>query len=433
MRRGQQGQALPLVLVTAAVVLAGAVALFAISRAHVAVVRAQTVADVAAVSAARELRARLGEVAADPAGPASSPAWRVRLGAVADAAARPAGARVESVAFPAPASWPPTAVQVEVSLPAPRGMRARAVARAGLLASAAMPAGATGWARGGGYRGPLVYRDGKPMCPAVGAAFDLMDAAARAEGVDLMVTSGFRSDAEQAVLFRRHPDPRWVAPPGRSRHRDATELDLNMLGGDGAHAWLRANGGRFGFVQRYSWEPWHWGYLPGCGAGATPGPASPRAAGTALPTWVPARYRTLITTSATASGLQPVLLAALLRSESGFDARAVSPAGAQGIAQLMPGTARGLGVTDPFDPAQAVPAAARLLAGHVRAFGSVPLALAAYNAGRGGVERHGGIPPYPETQAYVARVLALAGGAASIGGGPGGDGVALIRIPGRPV
>ena len=148
---------------------------------------------------------------------------------------------------------------------------------------------------------------------------------------------------------------------------------------------------------------------------------------------MPTEVRALITTAALQNGLQPVLLAALLRSESGFDPRAVSPAGAQGIAQLMPATARGLGVSDPFDPAQAVPAAARLLSGHVRSFGSVPLALAAYNAGPGAVQRYGGIPPYPETQAYVARVLALAGGAASIGGGPGGDGVALIRIPGRPV
>jgi soluble lytic murein transglycosylase-like protein len=397
------------------------------------VVRAQTVADVAAVSAARELRARLGEVAADPAGRASAPVWRARLAAVAEAAARPAGARVDSVAFPDGAAWPPTSVQVAVSLPAPRGLRAVAVARAGLLASAARAAGATGWASGGGYAGPLVYRDGKPMCPAVAAAFDLMDAAAHADGVDLLVTSGFRSDAEQAVLFRRHPDPKWVARPGRSRHRDATELDLNMLGGDGAHAWLRTNGGRFGFVQRYSWEPWHWGYLPGCGGSAPASPGAAAGGAGAVPGWVPARYRALVTASALRNGLQPALLAALLRSESGFDPRAVSPAGARGIAQLMPATARGLGVADPFDPAQAVPAAARLLSGHVRAFGSVPLALAAYNAGPGAVQRYGGIPPYPETQAYVVRVLALAGGAASIGGGPGGDGVGLIRIPGRPV
>jgi hypothetical protein len=269
------------------------------------------------------------------------------------------------------------------------------------------------------------------MCPAVAAAFDLMDAAARADGVDLQVTSGFRSDAEQAVLFRRHPDPRWVAPPGRSRHRDATELDLNMLGGDGAHAWLRDHAGRFGFVQRYAWEPWHWGYVPGCGARA--GVGAPGARPADLPGWVPAAYRGPVATAAVRHGLPPLLLAALLRSESGFDPRAVSPAGARGIAQFMPATARGIGLRDPFDPAQAIPAAARLLSGHVRAFGSVPLALAAYNAGPGAVRRHGGIPPYPETQAYVARVLALAGGAASIGGGPGGDGVALVRIPGRPV
>ena len=343
MRRGQEGQALPLVLVTAGLLMAGAVALFALGRAHVAVVRAQTVADVAAVSAARELRARLGEMAADPAGAASAPAWRARLAAVASAAAGPAGARLESLAFPDGAAWPPATVEVVVSVPAPRGMRARAVARAALLASAALPGGATGWASGGGYAGPLVYRDGKPMCPAVAAAFDLMDAAARADGVDLLVTSGFRSDAEQAVLFRRHPDPKWVAPPGRSRHRDATELDLNMLGGDGAHAWLRDNAGRFGFVQRYSWEPWHWGYIPGCGGGRAPGRPSAAAAG-ALPAWVPARYRTVITTAALRNGLQPVLLAALLRSESGFDPRAVSRAGAQGIAQFMPATARGMGV-----------------------------------------------------------------------------------------
>jgi hypothetical protein len=76
----------------------------------------------------------------------------------------------------------------------------------------------------------------------------------------------------------------------------------------------------------------------------------------------------------------------------------------------MPGTARGVGLADPFDPEQAIPAAARLLGGHLRAFGSAPLALAAYNAGPGAVSRYGGVPPYAETQAYVARVMALAAG-----------------------
>ena len=152
-----------------------------------------------------------------------------------------------------------------------------------------------------------------------------------------------------------------------------------------------------------------------------------------LPVWVPAPYRGLVTSAALGAGLPPILLAALLRSESGFDPRAVSPAGARGIAQFMPATARGLGLGDPFDPAEAIPAAARLLAGHLRAFGSVPLALAAYNAGPAAVERYGGVPPFRETQAYVARIMALAGGAAALAGGPAGDGVTLLRAGDRLV
>ena len=91
----------------------------------------------------------------------------------------------------------------------------------------------------------------------VAAAFDRMAAAARHDGVTLVVNSGFRSDAEQAALFAAHPDPRWVAPPGKSLHRCATELDL---GPESAYGWLAANATRFGFVQRYSWEAWHYGF-----------------------------------------------------------------------------------------------------------------------------------------------------------------------------
>lgn len=432
-RRAQGGQAFPLVLAIGTVVLLAAVALFVLGRAQLAAAQAQTAADIAALSAGRELGSHVGEMALD--GPGRSAAWRARLGRTAEAAAGPAGARVEDLRFPG-STWPPVNVEVVVSAPGPRDARARAVARAGLVASGSVAdAGPEGWARGGGYSGPLRYRDGKPMCPAVAAAFDLMDAAAQAEGIDLVVVSGFRSDAEQAVLFARHPDPRWVAPPGRSRHRDATELDLNMNGGSAAYPWLARNGGRFGFAQRYSWEPWHWGYVAGCGpedadGGGEAGVRAPKGPVAALPVWVPPRYRALVASSAIANGLSPVLLAALLQAESGFDPGAVSPVGAQGIAQLMPGTARGLGLSDPFDPAAAIPAAAGLLAGHVRAFGSIPLALAAYNAGPGAVARYGGIPPYPETQAYVARILALAAGAGIIPGAPGG-GVRLIRVDGR--
>jgi len=184
-----------------------------------------------------------------------------------------------------------------------------------------------------------------------------------------------------------------------------------------------------GGYRHHSPEPWHYGYLPGCGAGAAPGVAA--AAGT-LPGWVPIALRPVITSSAAANGIAPVVLAALLRSESGFDPRAVSPVGAQGIAQFMPATARGIGLRDPFDPAQAIPAAARLLGGHVREFGSLPPALAAYNAGAGAVRRYGGIPPYRETQAYVARILALSGGASAPGGGVSRlGGVVLLRVDGR--
>ncbi len=245
-REAERGQAAPLALAVGMLVVLGAVALFVLGRVQLAAAQAQTAADVAAISAGREMWAHLGEIAVD--GPAGAARWRARLTAVSAAAAAPGGARVESLRIPGGA-WPPTAVEVVVSSPGPRGSRVRAVARAGVVVSAdASGGGPVGRASGGGYSGLLVYRDGKPMCPAVGAAFDLMDAAAHGSGIDLVVTSGFRSDAEQAVLFARHPDPKWVAPPGRSRHRDATELDLNMGDGGSAHAWLAANATRFGFI-----------------------------------------------------------------------------------------------------------------------------------------------------------------------------------------
>jgi soluble lytic murein transglycosylase-like protein len=105
------------------------------------------------------------------------------------------------------------------------------------------------------------------------------------------------------------------------------------------------------------------------------------------------------------------LLAAQLMAESGFNPRAVSPAGALGIAQFMPSTARSYGLRDPFDPVAAIDAQAHLMSDLLRRFRSVPLALAAYNAGPGAVAACTCVPPYPETQAYVARILALADGA----------------------
>jgi len=105
-------------------------------------------------------------------------------------------------------------------------------------------------------------------------------------------------------------------------------------------------------------------------------------------------------------GVSPKLLAAVAKVESGYHPHAVSKVGAQGLMQLMPGTAKGLGVRDAFDPEQAIMGGAKLLAHNLKEFKSVPLALAAYNAGGGAVHRYGGIPPFAETQAYVPKVQA---------------------------
>jgi soluble lytic murein transglycosylase-like protein len=118
----------------------------------------------------------------------------------------------------------------------------------------------------------------------------------------------------------------------------------------------------------------------------------------------------LITKAAATYGLAPELLAAVIQAESGGNAQAVSPAGAQGLMQLMPGTAAGLGVSNPFDPEQNVMGGAHYLRMQLDRFGGdVRLALAAYNAGPGAVQRYHGVPPYAETQHYVTRVLSLAG------------------------
>lgn len=112
-----------------------------------------------------------------------------------------------------------------------------------------------------------------------------------------------------------------------------------------------------------------------------------------------------IHTASSRYGLGADLLRAVVRQESGFNPRAVSPAGAMGLMQLMPDTARALGVADPFDPAQNVDGGARYLRQQLERFGSLPLALAAYNAGPGAVERHGGVPPFRETESYVDSIL----------------------------
>jgi cell wall-associated NlpC family hydrolase len=125
---------------------------------------------------------------------------------------------------------------------------------------------------------------------------------------------------------------------------------------------------------------------------------------------VPASLRTIFTTAAQSQNLPVSLLAAVAKVESGFNLTSVSGAGAQGLMQLMPGTAAGIGA-NPWDATSAVNGAAKLLRGYIDKYNSVPLALAASNAGTGAVAKYGGIPPYAETQAYVTRVQSLAAAA----------------------
>ncbi|HEY2945715.1 MAG TPA: lytic transglycosylase domain-containing protein, partial [Vicinamibacteria bacterium] len=114
----------------------------------------------------------------------------------------------------------------------------------------------------------------------------------------------------------------------------------------------------------------------------------------------------LVAEAAQRHGLDPALVMAVVGVESGFQPQAVSPKGARGLMQLMPRTAREMGVADPFDPAANLDGGSRYLSSLVARFeGDLTKALAAYNAGMGAVARHGGVPPYAETRKYVQRVL----------------------------
>jgi Transglycosylase SLT domain/D-alanyl-D-alanine carboxypeptidase/Putative Flp pilus-assembly TadE/G-like len=430
--RAQRGQASLMTLGAVGVLLAGMLVLFAFGNALGAKGRHQRAADLAAVSAAqvmRDLYPRLFEppfVEPDVPNPRhlEQDTYLELARAAAVRGAQRNGVRIGAadVSFPGP-DFAPTRVTVRVRGDARvrvgEGRRARVPVRVSATAELSPGAGSgmPASASGGGYDGPLAYRQGKPMRPDVALAFDRMAAAAREEaGLFLSVTSGFRSDAEQAVLFAAHPDPKWVAPPGESLHRYATELDL---GPPAAYPWLGANATRFGFLQRYGWEPWHYGYTRNAGSssvgfGTRGGDGR---ATRAVQSFVPARYAPVIIRAAQRWSVSAQLLAAQLYAESNFNPFARSPAGAEGIAQFMPGTAQAIGLLDPFDPDAAINAQAQLMRDLLGRFGSVPLALAAYNAGPGVVAACGCIPPYPETRAYVARILGLLGGAGDMAAG----------------
>ena len=116
-------------------------------------------------------------------------------------------------------------------------------------------------------------------------------------------------------------------------------------------------------------------------------------------------YDRIIRRAARAYRVEPALVKAVIAAESNFDPRATSNKGAQGLMQLMPKTARGLGVHNPYSPQDNVLGGARYLREMLDRYGDVSRALAAYNAGPTAVDRYRGIPPYPETRKYVSRVL----------------------------
>jgi hypothetical protein len=425
---GERAQATPLVLGGVFALVAGAVVLVAIAGAITGKGRVQRAADLSALSAARSMKDDLPRLLAPPTLPNGMPnpahmpkpvyLSRARLTAIRIATANGASPLTVRVRFPDAVSYAPVTARVSIRL-AVAGSGPAEAAWAKARVGAGVDLGAVpSVASGGGYSGPLAERQGHGMRPDVAAAFDQLLAAAAAAGVTVTINSAFRSDAEQAALFAANPDPRWVAPPGTSLHRCATELDL---GPASAYGWLAANAGRFGFVKRYSWEPWHFGFSAGpepcseAGNRVSSGPDRSQSLPESVPAFVPRRFRRPILAAAMKWGVSAALLAAQLMAESGFDPGAVSPAGAQGIAQFMPGTAASYGLRDPFDPAAAIDAQGHLMSDLLRQFGGKPaLALAAYNAGPGAVAPCNCIPDYPETQAYVARILAMLGGAGAI-------------------
>ncbi len=430
--RSARGQATPLVLGGVFALVLGAVALVAISGAVTGKANAQRAADLSALSAVRSMKDDLPRLLAPPRLPNGLPnpahmpkpvyLSRARLAAVKAAAANDASPLAVFVRFPDSGSYAPVRARVSIATsvrPGSGGSGHRAPpnwAEARISVPVSMGA-VPSMASGGGYSGPLAERQGKGMRPDVAAAFDAMSAAAAAAGVTLTINSAFRSDAEQAALFAANPDPTWVAPPGQSLHRCATELDL---GPPAAYGWLSANAGRFGFVQRYSWEAWHYGFTIGpapCSqAGNSVGLESgdrSAALSQAVPSFTPGWVRPLVLRAAMRWNVSAALLAAQLFAESGFDPNAGNGI-AFGIAAFTPAAAAEYGLEDPFDPAAAIMAQAHLMSDLLKRFGSPALALAAYNAGPGAVGSCNCIPPYPETQAYVTKILGMLGGMGAI-------------------
>ena len=444
----ETGQAMPLVLCSAGAVVFAALLLSAIGGAVTGKGRVQRAADLAALSAARSMRddfdrllapARLADGTPNPRH-LSKASYLARAVAAGEEAAGANGVEPHRVAieFPDQESFAPVRARAEVgavlepdAVPgSDASRRAGTIAKrveleATATAEASAPSGYGGMpetATGGGYSGPLVYRQGKPMRPDVAAAFDRMAAAAHGAGIALTINSAFRSDAEQARALRRPSRPDLgrttgpVAPPLRDRARPGPAGGIRLARGErralrlpqalllGAVALrLHARSGAVLRRRRRDRERRDRG-----------GRARRQAPSGGLPAYVPAQFRAPLERSAARWNVSAALLAAQIMAESNFNPLAVSPAGAQGIAQFMPATAAGYGLHDPFDAPAAIDAQAHLMSDLLRQFGSIPLALAAYNAGSGAVAACNCVPPYPETKAYVARILGLLDGAGEI-------------------
>ena len=265
---GERGQAMLLLVGLLLAVCIGAVVLGGVARGVGARGDLQQAADLAALAAARAMHDAYPRVFEPAARDGARHLERAEYLALAERAAKDTaarnGAHRAAVAFPG-GGLAPVRVRVTVRDAIAVGHDAQvpntAVAEAELAPPGTLPD--AGPANAGEYRGPFAYRQGRPMRPDVALAFDRMAAAAHAGGVDLLIVSAFRSDAEQAQLFAQHPDPKWVAPPGHSLHRLGTELDL---GPPSAYGWLARNAERFHFKQRYSYEPWHFGFTLNAGS-----------------------------------------------------------------------------------------------------------------------------------------------------------------------
>ena len=289
--------------------------------------------------------------------------------------------------------------------------------------------GAAGAPGVGEYAGPLAYRQGKPMRPDVALAFDRMAAAAARGRCQPDRRQRLPLRRRAGALFAAHPDPKWVAPPGQSLHRLGTELDL---GPPSAHtAGWRATPRDSASSSATRWEPWHYG-LRSTPARRRSGSRAAGADGDAartMPSFVPARFAPRSPAprgGGTSSG--DAARRAALRGVELQPVRALAGRARRASRSSCPATARAYGLDEPVRRRAAIDAQAHLMRDLLRQFGAVPLALAAYNAGPAPVSRCGCVPPFPETQAYVADILGLLDGAGdALGRGGGGLEIRLVR------